>query len=98
MPSWAIYVFFAGMLICSAVTITGVVMEKFLSRIYGFYVEAAGLVALFFLCAVYAYWVFTIVAAAGANFILFMTAVSIASVWRTTLITLGLRRAKKVSS
>jgi len=98
MPSWAIYLFFAGMLTCVIVTIGGVVLEKFFARIYGFYVEAAGLVALFFLCAVYASWVFLVLKATGASFILFMAAVSIASAWRITLITLGLRRAKRATS
>lgn len=96
MPAWTIYVFFAGMFACVIVTITGVIMEKFFARLYGFYAEAAGLVALCLLCAVFAYWVGFIVGSTGANFILFMCAICLACVWRTVLIVLGLRRAKKV--
>lgn len=95
MPAWTIYVFFAGMLVCAGVTITGAVMEKFFARLYGFYVEIAGLFALFFLCGVYACWVGYVVGSNGANFILFMVAICTASVWRTALIALGLRQAKK---
>lgn len=98
LPWWAIYLFFAGMLACAVVTITGVVMEKFFTRLYGFYAEVAGLFALFWLCAVYACWVFIVVGTNGASFILFMAAISIAAVWRTALIVLGLRRAKKLVS
>jgi hypothetical protein len=98
MPTWAIYLFFAGMLTCSIVTVTGVVMEKFLTRLDGFYVEAAGLFALSSLCVVYAFWVLIAVGGTGASFILFMVAVAIASVWRISLIALGLRRAKRVAS
>lgn len=98
MPDWAVYLFFAGLLTCATVTVTGVVMEKFFSKLYGFYAELAGLTALFFLCAVYAYWVSYIVGSSGANFILFMGAISVASVWRSANIVLGLRRAKKLVS
>lgn len=97
MPSWAVYLFFAGMLACVTVTITGVVLEKFFSKLYGFYVEASGLLALIFLCAVYASWVFVVLGATGASFILMMIAISVASVWRNTLIMLGLRRAKRAT-
>lgn len=98
MPSWAIYLFFAGMLTCTVVAIAGVVMEKFLGRLYGFYVETAGLFGLFFLCVVYASWVWLVAGSNGASFILFMSAIAIASVWRTALIALGLRRAKRLVS
>lgn len=98
LPGWAIYLFFAGMLACAVVTIVGVVMEKFFSKFYGFYAEVAGLSALFMLCAVYACWVYIVVGTNGANFILFMVAISAAAVWRSVLILLGLRRAKKGTS
>lgn len=98
MPSLAIYLFFAGLLACAAVTISGVVMEKFLAKLYGFYVEIAGLLGLFFFCVVYASWVWLIAGAAGASFLLFMSAISAAAAWRTGVIVLGLRRAKKLVS
>jgi hypothetical protein len=98
MPSWAIYLFFTGMFAGAAVTIIGVVMEKFFTKLYGFYAEIAGLVALFSLCVTFAYWVGFVVGSAGANFIIFMAAISIASAWRSLLIVLGLRQAKKVVS
>lgn len=98
MPTAAIYLFFAGMLACTVVTIAGVVMEKFFAKLYGFYVEAGGLFGLFFLCVVYAGWVLLIAGSNGASFILFMAAISTGSVWRVSLIVLGLRRARKVVS
>lgn len=98
LPWWAIYFFFAAMLAGAAVTIVGVVLEKFYQRLYGFYVEAAGTGGLFFLCLIYAFWVWVVIGTSGAGFILFMFGIAVASAWRVTLIALGLRRAKKVVS
>jgi len=97
LPGWAIYLFFAGLLACAVVTVSGVVMEKFFSKLYGFYAEFAGLVALFCLSMVYACWVWYVVGSNGAGFIIFMVAVAVASAWRSVLIVLGLRLAKAAS-
>lgn len=98
LPWWAVYFFFGAMLTGASVTIIGVILEKFYQRLYGFYVEAAGLGELFFLCLVYAWWVAVVVGAPGSGFILFMAGVAIASAWRVTLVILGLRKTKRYRS
>lgn len=99
LPTWGIYLFFAGLTISCGTALAGVwVYQVWLKEFIGFYIERAGLVALSGLSVAYSVWALTASGARAIAFALVLTAIGGASIVRILRIRGDLRRVKSVGA
>lgn len=94
LPTWGLYLFFAGLTVSSGITLVGVVWQTWLKEFIGFYIERAGLVALAGLCGAYSVWALAASGARAIAFALILTAIGTASLVRIRRIRTDLRRVR----
>lgn len=91
-PTAGVYVFYAGLSVCSLVTLTGVIYEAWLKKVLGFYVERAGLFSLAGLCGAYSTWALAASGVRAISVVFLLLAIGVASSVRIWRITVGLKK------
>lgn len=94
LPTWGIYLFFAGLAVSSVTALVGIVYQVWRKEFVGFYVERAGLVALTGLCGAYSVWALAASGARAIAFALILTAIGTASLVRIRRIRADLRQVR----
>lgn len=94
LPTWGLYLFFAGLTVSSGTTLVGVVWQTWLKEFIGFYIERAGLVALAGLCGAYSVWALAASGARAIAFALILTGIGVASLVRIRQIRTDLKQVE----
>lgn len=94
LPTWGIYLFFAGLAVSSITALVGIVYQVWRKEFIGFYIERAGLVALAGLCVAYSVWALAASGARAVAFALILTAIGAASLVRIRQIGSDLRQVR----
>lgn len=95
LPTWGVYLFFGSLAAGSALALAGVVTERVLLKLHGFYLELAGQCALVGLALAYTVWTVTAFGARALSFGLFLAVIWGGGSYRIWRITRDLKNAAK---
>ena len=98
LPTWGVYLFFAALVVGSGLALVGVLTERVLLKLQGFYLELAGQCALVGLSLAYTVWTVTAFGGRAVSFALFLAVIWGGGSYRIWRISRDLSNAKTTAA